>query len=61
MGRDFRGPPKDYKTMEAATEKKCEFNFLESDGALPNPSMRLSEKTENKVDEIKNITLHQHT
>lgn len=47
FSRDFRGPPKDYKTMKPATEKKCEFNFLDSNGMMPHQTKRLLDNTEN--------------
>ena len=47
--RDFRGPPKDYATMQPATEKKCEFDFLESNGVMSDYQKRLMDNTENKV------------
>lgn len=51
MNREFRGPPSGYETMKPATEKKCEFDFLASNGAMPNAVRKLDDNTENKVGE----------
>ncbi|XP_067943688.1 uncharacterized protein [Watersipora subatra] len=44
--RDYPGPPKAYATMKPATEKKCEFDFLVSNGMIPDYK-KLTDKTEN--------------
>jgi len=35
--------------MKPATEKKCEFNFLDSNGMMPHQTKRLLDNTENSV------------
>ena len=35
--------------MKPATEKKCEFDFLESNGMMPDYQKKLMDNTENKV------------
>lgn len=49
MTSDFPKPSTDYEKLKPATERKCEFNFLQSNGMLPQKPYKVMDKTENAV------------